>query len=63
LTKALEAAELLLAKWRRDPHRQLTVVQSLWVRGFPQMIAGVYVAMTLLTWLNRNLPHWLDWGF
>lgn len=62
LATALRAAEVLLARWRQNPDRRLSLLPSLWVRGFPQMIAGVVLAMELLQWLNAHLPFWLDWG-
>lgn len=59
---ALSAAERLLERWRRDPYRRLPLWQSLWARGFPQMIAGVVVAVQVLNWLQVRLPFWMDFG-
>jgi hypothetical protein len=62
LAAALNAGNLLLARWRRDPGRRLPLWRSLWVRGFPQMLLGVFVCMHLLTWIQQQLPYWLDFG-
>lgn len=60
LDTALRAAEKLLERWRRDPTRRLPLWHSLWVRGFPQMVAGVFVAVEVLSWLQVRLPFWMD---
>ena len=62
LATALQAAALLLYRWRRDPQRRVTLWGALWVRGYPQMVAGVLVAMQVLNFLSLYLPRWLDWG-
>lgn len=62
MAAALGAAEKLLAQWRRDPYRRVPWWQGLWVRGFPQMIAGVLVVTQFLDWLQTRLPFWLDFG-
>jgi len=62
LATALAAANTLIARWRVDPDRRVPLWLGLWVRGCPQMKAGVVVAMQLLNWLNQHLPFWLDWG-
>jgi len=60
LAVALRAAGLLLERWRRQPDRRLPLLHSLWVRGFPQMVAGVVVCMQLLEWVRERLPFWLN---
>jgi hypothetical protein len=60
LDTALRAAEVLLERWRRDPTRKLPLWQSLWVRGYPQMVAGVVVAVQVLSWVQVRLPFWVD---
>lgn len=57
---ALRAAELLLERWRRDPYLRLPLWRAIWVRGYPQMVAGVIVATQILGWLRDQLPFWLD---
>ena len=59
---AVRAAERLLERWRRDPHRRVPLWQGLWVRGFPQMVAGAIIAAQVLNWLQVKLPFWLDFG-
>ena len=59
---ALRAGHLLLERWNRDPYRKLPLWRSIWVRGFPQMFAGVIVAVQLLSWLQTQLPFWMDFG-
>lgn len=61
LDTAVAAAHDLLIQWRHDPHRHLPLWRSLWVRGFPQMVAGVLVGTQLLRLLSVHLPLWLDW--
>lgn len=63
LATALRSANLLLARWRQDPDRRISLLHSLWVRGFPQMVAGVILATELLEWLSTHLPFWLDYGY
>ena len=61
LATALAAAQKLLVLWRAHPDRRLPLWRSLWVRGFPQMVAGVLVGTEILRWLSAQLPLWLDW--
>ncbi len=62
MATALRAAERLLERWRRDPSRRVPLWHGLWARGFPQMIAGVIVAVQVLNWLQLQLPFWMDFG-
>ena len=62
LTTALEAAEKLINRWRQNPNRRLPVARSLWVRGFPQMLAGALTTSWFFQWISTQLPLWLDWG-
>jgi hypothetical protein len=61
LATAVAAADKLVSLWRARPDRRLPLWRSLWVRGFPQMIAGVVVGTEVLRWLGTYLPFWLDW--
>lgn len=60
LQAGIHAGEVLLAKWRNDPYKKLPWLHSLWVRGLPQMIMGLVLAMTALDYVGANLHHWLD---
>jgi hypothetical protein len=57
---AIRAAEGLLARWQQDPDRRVPLWGAVWVRGFPQMVAGVVVAIWVLNWVETRLPFWLD---
>ena len=62
LRAGLEAGQLLLEHWRRNPHLRLSPLQSLWNRGFIQMFAGVITAMYFFSWIYHHLHIWLDWS-
>jgi hypothetical protein len=57
---AIRAAERLLERWRQDPYRRVSLWSAIAVRGFPQMVAGVIVAVWTLNWIETQLPFWLD---
>jgi len=61
LAAGLDAGHKLLDDWRRNPHRQPSVVVSLWHRGFVQLLIGVLVGSQLLQWVYQHLHIWLDW--
>ncbi len=60
LRAGMKAGQALLDRWRQDPDRRVPWLHSLWVRGLPQMLTGLVLAMHLLDYIYANLHIWLD---
>jgi hypothetical protein len=61
LARGVSAGRRVLAAWAAAPPARLTVAQRLWLRGMPQLVAGVVVGMWLLGAVADHLHFWLDW--
>jgi hypothetical protein len=60
LEAGIKAGETLLRRWRRDPYRRVPWLKSIWVRGIPQMVIGLYAAMQIIGIIYSHLHVWLD---
>ncbi len=60
LRAGMKAGETLLERWRQDPDRRVPWLRSLWIRGLPQMLIGLFLAMHLLDYVHTHLHIWLD---
>lgn len=61
LAAGIAAGQSVLQQWLADPSPALSRARSLWLRGMPQMVMGVAVAIWVLEPLARRLHLWLDW--
>ncbi len=62
LRAGLEAGQLLLERWWRNPTQRIPPLQSLWRRGFVQMFSGVVTGMYFFGSIYQHLHTWLDWS-
>jgi uncharacterized protein YqhQ len=61
LKAGMEAGRKLMKLWQADPDRQVSIARNMWIRGLPQMIAGVLLGQYLLLGIvYQNLHVWLD---
>ena len=60
LLAGIRAGQTLLDRWREDPTRQVPWLRSLWIRGIPQMLMGLYIAQLIWGYVYANLHLWLD---
>ena len=60
LEAGIKAGQTLLDRWREDPYRKVPWLKSIWVRGIPQMIFGLYAAMHIIGIIYSHLHIWLD---
>ncbi len=54
------AGQALLARWQQDPDRRVPWLRSIWIRGLPQMLIGLFLASRLMGYIYANLHIWLD---
>ncbi|MFO7947865.1 MAG: DUF1385 domain-containing protein [Armatimonadota bacterium] len=60
LKAGLQAGNTLLERWRKDPHKKVPWLKSLWIRGIPQMVIGLVAMSRLLGFVYDHLHIWLD---
>jgi len=61
LAAGIGSGERLMRQWLADPTPALSRAKRLWLRGMPQMVAGLAMAVWLLEPLAERLHVWLDW--
>jgi hypothetical protein len=61
LRAGMAAGHRLMELWRQQPNLQVSLARNLWIRGLPQMLAGVIIGQSLLGWVFDHLHLWLDW--
>ena len=61
LRAGIEAGRKLLYYWGSNPERVVPPALNLWIRGMPQLIAGVIVGQQVLGFVQQHLHVWLDW--
>jgi len=61
LAAGVKAGRQLLENWHRRPFANVSLLSSLWQRGFVQLLIGVVGGSQLLQWVYSHLHIWLDW--
>lgn len=60
LMAGIRAGQTLLERWQQDPARQVPWLRSIWIRGIPQMLIGLYLAQQVWGYVYANAHVWLD---